>query len=275
MIYRQPLIFNIECTGLHQNTTPVSIGAVCGQYAFYGVFFSYDEDQVDEWLRKNVINNLNLTKEFEKDLKKRYKLTCTHMDPASTVKEFKEWITTVTNKYGKLEVWSNRVAYNWVLFCEMWDGITGIPEDIYYTPYDISSYMRLLDIDPDTSLEAFAQVADKTDAFKHNALWDAIVIKGCKDRLDQIHGKGQKAALGIDINRYPDTETAFQAWKDKHQRLRDEEARIRFERARLNERVLEYLRHGENVDEHLRDYRNVWITTTAEQTDKDLEGETE
>jgi hypothetical protein len=55
------LFFDMEFTGLHQRTTPISIGMVTedGQ-AFYGEFSDYDMAQVDEWLTENVIAHLEL-----------------------------------------------------------------------------------------------------------------------------------------------------------------------------------------------------------------------
>jgi hypothetical protein len=53
------VFFDMEFTGLHQKTTPISIGMIAedGQY-FYAEFTDFDQTQVDEWLRENVIRHL-------------------------------------------------------------------------------------------------------------------------------------------------------------------------------------------------------------------------
>ena len=55
------IFFDTEFTGLHQNTTLISIGLVseCGK-TFYAEFTDYDQKQVDEWIKNNVIANLTL-----------------------------------------------------------------------------------------------------------------------------------------------------------------------------------------------------------------------
>ena len=61
------LFWDLEFTGLHQNTTLISIGIVsdCGK-TFYAESTSYDKSQCDEWINKNVIANLFL-KEGDND----------------------------------------------------------------------------------------------------------------------------------------------------------------------------------------------------------------
>lgn len=50
------LFFDTEFTGLHQNTTLISIGIVseCGK-TFYAECLDFDESQVNEWIRENVL----------------------------------------------------------------------------------------------------------------------------------------------------------------------------------------------------------------------------
>ena len=48
------IFFDTEFTGLHQNTTLISIGLVseCGK-TFYAEFNDYDFNQVDDWLKED------------------------------------------------------------------------------------------------------------------------------------------------------------------------------------------------------------------------------
>ena len=55
------IYFDTEFTGLHQNTTLISLGMIseCGRQ-FYAEFTGYDKSQIDDWLQKNVIDRLIL-----------------------------------------------------------------------------------------------------------------------------------------------------------------------------------------------------------------------
>lgn len=55
------LFFDMEFTGLHKNTTPISIGVVSEDgKKFYAEFTDYDEYQCNDWIKENVLNNLTL-----------------------------------------------------------------------------------------------------------------------------------------------------------------------------------------------------------------------
>jgi len=53
------IFFDTEFTGLHQNTTLISIGLIsdCGK-TFYGEFGDFDYNQINKWLEENVLKNL-------------------------------------------------------------------------------------------------------------------------------------------------------------------------------------------------------------------------
>ena len=53
------IFFDTEFTGLHKNTTLISIGLVDENgRSFYAEFTAYNKSQVDDWIQENVINNL-------------------------------------------------------------------------------------------------------------------------------------------------------------------------------------------------------------------------
>ena len=70
---------DMKFTGLHQNTTLISIGMI----SEFGDTFNmelnvYDKSQVDEWIQENVIENLYLVDKYKDD---NYKLdSWFHMD---------------------------------------------------------------------------------------------------------------------------------------------------------------------------------------------------
>ncbi len=56
------IFYDFECTRLHKNTTPMSLGMVSydGNHEFYAEFTDYDQNQIDEWLQKNVLDKFIL-----------------------------------------------------------------------------------------------------------------------------------------------------------------------------------------------------------------------
>ena len=82
-----------------------------------------------------------------------------------------------------IEVWSDCLAYDWVLFCELFGGALKVPSFISYIPFDICTLMKLKGIDPDVNREEFAGIEPEG---KHNALVDSRVIKACYEKLMQM-----------------------------------------------------------------------------------------
>jgi hypothetical protein len=170
------IFFDTEFTGLHQNTTLVSIGMVAENgHEFYAELTDFDLSQVDEWLEKNVIANLTIP-EY---------ITSSGGDIALDVRgntemvrsELIDWL----KQFDDVEMWSDCLAYDWVLFCQIFGHAFNIPPNVYYIPFDICTVMKLKGVDPDISREEFAGLTNGT--VKHNALWDAKVIKTCYEKL--------------------------------------------------------------------------------------------
>ena len=68
-----------------------------------------------------------------------------------------------------------------VLFNDIFGTAFDIPKNIYYIPFDLSTLLYVKGIDPDINREEFANMKDGSQ--KHNALWDAKVIKRCFELL--------------------------------------------------------------------------------------------
>jgi hypothetical protein len=80
-------------------------------------------------------------------------------------------------------MWSDCLAYDWVLFNEMWGHAFDVPKLIYYIPFDICTLFKIKGIDPDISREEFAENKPDGKLQKHNSLWDAMIIKMCYEKL--------------------------------------------------------------------------------------------
>jgi len=171
------LFFDTEFTGLHKNTTLISIGIIADNgEEFYAELTDYDESQTDEWLKKNVIDNLLLSEPYH------YSHILGETYVKCTMKELKSYLIKWIQAFDdEVEMWSDCLAYDWVLFNDIFGHAFNIPKNVYYIPFDICTLFKIKGIDPDTDREKFAGLDE--DAIKHNALWDAMVIRGCYKKL--------------------------------------------------------------------------------------------
>lgn len=159
------VFFDCEFTGLHQNTTLISLGIVSENGdAFYIEVNDYAESQVDDWLRENVIANLG-----KPDIECHYAVCSTSLGTDL----LKSWL----RRFDTIEMWSDCLAYDWVLFCELFGGgAECLPRNVYYIPFDLCTLFKVKGIDPDIHRETFAGI---DGGKKHNALHDAVVIRAC------------------------------------------------------------------------------------------------
>lgn len=172
------IFFDTEFTGLHKNTTLVSIGLVSDNgNTFYAECNDFDAKQIDEWITENVIANLR----FANGYSWCPALEDEHFEMKGTRDEvgnaLREWLSQFYR--NGCELWSDCLAYDWVLFCDLFGGAMNIPKEVYYIPFDIATLMKSKDVDPDTNREEYAGIEGK----KHNALHDAKVIKACYEKL--------------------------------------------------------------------------------------------
>lgn len=153
------IFFDTEFTGLHQNTSLVSIGIVDEKgREFYAELMDYDPGQVDDWIQQNVINNLSGKNRVG-------------------MRKLRTQLTSWLGAYDKVEVWSDCLAYDWVLFNQIFGGAFKIPKHVYYIPFDLCTLFKLKGVDPDVNREQYANIPD--NSLKHNSLHDARVIKAC------------------------------------------------------------------------------------------------
>lgn len=198
------IFLDTEFTGLHQRTTLISLGMVSEDgRTFYAELNDYDITQVDDWIQKNVIDNLRFSAPDENedehftasrhdsnpvgnDIYDSYSLEMRGNLPA--VKHaLNRWLLS----FDAIEVWPGCLADDWVLFNEIFGGAFHIPNNVYYIPFDIYTLFKANEIDPDISREEFGlssdcgTLPDPSEWAKHNALWDAKVIKMCYEKLMQ------------------------------------------------------------------------------------------
>lgn len=179
------IFFDTEFTGLHHNTTLISIGLIAetGE-TFYAELTDYDKGQIDEWLQNNVIDNLTI-----KPLKDNELFAVNYNNGKNSptfigaTPELKNELTEWLSQFQEVEMWSDCLSYDWVLFNRIFGHAFSIPNNVYYIPFDICTMFKVLGIDPDINREEFSEYKGETK--KHNALHDAIVIKACFDKMNK------------------------------------------------------------------------------------------
>ena len=149
------LYLDTEFTGLHKNTTLISIGVVSDDgKTFYAELSDYDEKQIDSWLKENIIDNLYIKKSDigRIDFINKDKTSINVYGNKKYVKNaFKLWF----EQFENIEIWSDCLAYDWVLFNDLFEHAFNIPNNIYYIPFDICTLFKIKNIDPDISREEF------------------------------------------------------------------------------------------------------------------------
>lgn len=173
------VFFDTEFTGLHKNTTLISIGLVAEDgRSFYAELTDYDKSQVDDWLHENVIANLTLTnQQLQLDDQGD------HWNIHGNKSAIRYWLCEWLSSFGEqIEMWSDCLAFDWMLFCDIFGHALIIHSNVYYIPFDICTLFKIAGIDPDINREEFAEV-NADEATKHNALSDAYTIRDCYNKL--------------------------------------------------------------------------------------------
>lgn len=182
------LFFDCEFTGLRKDTTLISLGIVSEDgKKFYAEFTDYDEKQCDDWIKKNVIGHLILGDENI--------VTAKNGDVfiRDNKKEIRRALLSWIRRDVVLQFVSDVCHYDFVLLIDLLtNGGTAldIPLNISAVCHDINSdIVRHYGI---TEREAFDKSREeivselcghKVDGTKHNALYDAEVIKAIWEEI--------------------------------------------------------------------------------------------
>ena len=179
------IFFDTEFTGLHKNTNLISIGLISeDDRIFYAELTDYDNNQIDEWLQKNVIDNL-LFKDKYNFVDINIEEQGFNVSMKGTKEDLKRELTIWLEQFDKVEIWSDCLSYDWVLFSDIFGTSFDIPSNVYYIPFDICTLFKVHNINPDINRENFTDTLLNTN-MKHNALYDAKVIRDCYKKLMNI-----------------------------------------------------------------------------------------
>lgn len=181
------IFFDTEFTGLRKDTTLISIGLVAetGQ-KFYAEFTDYNEKMCDDWIRHNVLGNLFLHKAIETPDDKTLYVIDTKNGIAC---ELNNWL----QQFYCIEFVSDVCHYDMVLLIDLlsyggtaFDLPAKIPAVCHDLNQDIARHYGISDEKAfDMSREDLVKdLCDKEiEGRKHNALYDAEVIKAIFDEI--------------------------------------------------------------------------------------------
>ena len=166
------IFFDTEFTGLHKDTTLISIGLVSeSDSMFYAEFTDYDSTQVDKWIEKNVLSNLLGTKYDDVIIGDKNHIRT----------QLKEWL----NQFETIEWVSDVCHYDFVLLIDLlFDRALDMPYGKWNSAchdinQDIANFLYISEIEAfDYSREQFLKdYGIRVEGHKHNSLYDATVIK--------------------------------------------------------------------------------------------------
>lgn len=156
---------------------------------FYGEFTDYDKNQVDEWIQKNVINNMLYTPMLHGCMGGKTNAVCVG-DKKKIRQALEEWL----EQFNEVQLVSDVCHYDMVLFADIFGEAFSLPKNVSPCCYDINqdiskvlhcSMMDAFDVSREGLLETWAPEV-KIEGNKHNALYDAMVIAALYKVMDKI-----------------------------------------------------------------------------------------
>lgn len=186
------IFFDTEFTGLHKNTTLISIGLVDENgRTFYAEFSDYDSN-VDEWVWENVILNLKWSKEgpIENFVNINENSWEVYGDKSYVKTALTDWLS----KYEEVELVSDCCHYDMVLFIDIFRSAWTIPAIVnpacHDINQDIAEYYRIsereaFNLSREKIIETYNELIKENwpdeviniKGDKHNSLYDAKVIQ--------------------------------------------------------------------------------------------------
>ncbi len=177
------VFFDTEFTGLHRNTTLISIGLVSeDRRTFYAEFNDYDRSQLNDWLRHNVLPHLQFI-----DVRSiTPKLDLEHHAMKSTCPIVTSALSKWLAQFEATEMWADYPAYDWILFCDLFGGSLNLPNNLAKNPFDVATLLKVAGVDPEVNREELAGFSGMN---LHNALDDAKLAKACYEKVTDENGK--------------------------------------------------------------------------------------
>ena len=154
-------------TGLHKDTTMISIGLVTeNDETFYAELNDYDEVQVNEWAKENIIHNLLYSAPPEDQDEywswgenNKFQMRGKKQEVGRYLTDWfqallggpQSWVAYDAGHKPKevtkqsIELWGYCLSYDWVLMNDLWGsvGMTA-PRCLYHIPYDLATCLKIV-----------------------------------------------------------------------------------------------------------------------------------
>jgi len=174
------MFMDMEFTGLHQGATPISLALRAQDgHEFYAEFTDYDQAQINPWLLENVVKNLIIP---DRQTQNAGPIGTAFLKGRRDAITFR--LSAWLDLFDEITIIGDCLAYDWVLFCELFGGARQLPGHMNYIPIDLSTVLAINGIDPDTSREGMAGQWYTIPGTPHNALHDVRVIAAIWDFLE-------------------------------------------------------------------------------------------
>lgn len=177
------LFFDCEFTGLHKDTTLVSIGIVAENgKKFYAEFSDYDESQCDDWIKENVLKHTIFAGNdaLAARLGKDSNTTVVIGGKADIRHELGEWL----KQFDSVQFVSDVSHYDFILLIDIFGTAFDLPGNVSAACHDINQdiarHYGIYEREAfDKSREDIVSelCGQRIEGEKHNALYDAEVIK--------------------------------------------------------------------------------------------------
>lgn len=173
------IFFDEEFTGLHKDTTLISIGLISSDgRSFYAEFNDYDIKQCNEWINKKVLPNLSKT------IDELSSIADINVD--GDINEIRTELIKWIDQFDTVEWVSDVCHYDMVLLIDLlyqdgidlpYDRVSSVCHDINQ---DIAKFYNVSDMDAfNISREQIIidLYGNPIEGCKHNSFYDAKVIK--------------------------------------------------------------------------------------------------
>jgi len=179
---REKIFFDTEFTGLHKDTTIISIGLISESgKTFYAEFTDYNKKQLNDWLKLNVIDNLILSK-----FPKRFHEGSCYINHEwgfsdylirGTKNDVAKWLKKWLNQFEGVQMWGDCISYDWVLICDLFKD--SLPENVYYIPFDVCTLFAVRNEDPDITRMVFVNNNVEVNNVAHIFIRPDILMHLC------------------------------------------------------------------------------------------------
>lgn len=180
------IFFDTEFTGLHAGTTLLSLGLISeDNKKFYAEFNDYDESQINEWIKDNVVAHMSYkdVNEYIPELKENAIPFTGSVSLKSNKETVKAYLTQWFAQFDSVELVSDCCHYDMVLLINIFGTAFDLPSHVCPACYDVNQDIsKFHQVDGHTAFDINREEILEShnihiEGAKHNALYDAKVIK--------------------------------------------------------------------------------------------------